>query len=62
MKGERYMMAIKEKQMVMKEKTYAVAFCIGVGVLFILVKVLLLSMYPIKTLLVEILAGFFCAY
>ena len=42
MKGERYMVAIKEKQMVIKEKPYAVIFCVCVGGLFILVKVLLL--------------------
>ena len=42
MKGERYIMTLKETQMPIREKTYAVAFCIGVGVLFILVKVLLL--------------------
>ena len=41
MKGERYiMMAIKEKQMVMKEKTYAVVFCIAVGGLVMLVLLL----------------------
>ena len=42
MKGERYiMMAIKEKQMVMKEKTYAVVFCSVVGGLVFLVVLLL---------------------
>jgi len=41
MKGERDMMAIKEKQMVMKEKTYAVVFCLAVGGLAFLVVLLL---------------------
>ena len=42
MKGERYiMMVIKEKQMVIKEKTYAVVFCSVVGSLAFLVVLLL---------------------
>ena len=41
MKGERYMMVIKEKQMVIKEKTYAVAFCLVAGGLVFLVVLLL---------------------
>jgi hypothetical protein len=41
MKGERYMMVIKEKQMVIKEKTYAVAFCLVAGSLVFLAVLLL---------------------
>ena len=40
MKGERYMIAIKEKQMVIKEKTYAVLWC-AVGAVILLVVLLL---------------------
>jgi hypothetical protein len=40
MKGERYMRAIKETQMVVKEKTYAVIFC-AIGSLVFLAVLLL---------------------
>ncbi len=40
MKGERYIMTLKETQMPIREKTYAVVFCTAVGGLVMLVLLL----------------------